>query len=96
MPIYSNIKRDLNDLLQSILEFTVYQSEYFLLDQIWSILPALELLPLEPQAKGGLNNQGRATPMQVKWIKLDLIFCLMYRKGVGKPPIPVIQKAYPM
>ena len=31
------------------------------IDQVWSILPALEL-----------NGQGRATPKQAKWIKLDL------------------------
>ena len=35
--------------------------------RIWSILPALELLPV------GVNSWGGATPMQAKWIKLDLI-----------------------
>ena len=38
------------------------------LDQIWFILPALELLPFDC----GLNNRGGATPMQAKWIKLNL------------------------
>ena len=36
------------------------------LDQVWSILPALGLLPLNS------NSRGWATPMQAKWIKLDL------------------------
>ena len=37
------------------------------LDQVWSILPALELLSL------GVNSRGVAAPMQTKWIILDLI-----------------------
>ena len=36
------------------------------LDQVWSILPPLKLLPLNCSRRGG------ATPMQAKWIKLDL------------------------
>ena len=42
------------------------------LDQVWSILPALELLPLN------LNSWGGATPMQAKWIKPDLWMIIGY------------------
>ena len=41
------------------------------LDQVWSILPALELLPLH-SLRRGVNSGGGATPMQAQWIKLDL------------------------
>ena len=44
------------------------------LDQVWSILPTLELLPLNCSRRCGVNSQGGATPMQSKWIKLDLRF----------------------
>ena len=37
------------------------------LDQAWSILPALELLPSSRR-----TVEGEQTPMQAKWIKLDL------------------------
>ena len=38
------------------------------------ILPALELLPLDcVRPAGGVNGRGGATPMQAKWIKLDVI-----------------------
>ena len=39
-----------------------------ILDQVRSILLALELLP-----SNLLNSQEGATPMQAKWIKLDLV-----------------------
>ena len=40
------------------------------IDQVWSILHALELLPLDSCC--GVNSWGGAMPMQAKWIKLDL------------------------
>ena len=43
---------------------------YSILDQVWSIWPALELLPLD--CWRGVSNREGATPMQAKWIKLDL------------------------
>ena len=39
------------------------------LDQVRSVLPALELLPLHCSR----SSQDRATPMQAKWIKLEAI-----------------------
>ena len=50
-----------------------------LLDQVWSILPALELLPLH--CSRGVISPGRATKMQAKWIKLDILVC----SDKGKP-----------
>ena len=38
--------------------------------QVWSILPALELHPLNWFC--GVTSRGAATSMQTKWIKLDL------------------------
>ena len=48
------------------------QTHSFYLDQVWSTLPALELLPLDCSRR--MNSPGAATPMQAKWIKLDLAF----------------------
>ena len=52
-----------------------------LLDQVWSILPALELVPLDHsyrRQKGNsfacdVNSRGGPTPMRAKWIKLDVL-----------------------
>ena len=38
---------------------------------MWSILPALELLPLKCSSRGVHSRRG-ASPMLAKWIKLDL------------------------
>ena len=46
--------------------FTFLQRPHCL-DQVGSILPASELLPFNCSCRGG------ATPMQAKWIKLDLL-----------------------
>ena len=40
------------------------------LDQVWSILPVLELIFLD-WSRCGLTSWGGATPIQAKWIKLD-------------------------
>ena len=56
----------------------IYDYSYYLLllnwwqhlDQVWSILPVLELLFLD-WARWGLTSWGGATQMQAKWIKLD-------------------------
>mgnify|MGYP001801331270 CR=1 FL=1 len=58
-------------------QFTIVDWKLFgiSLDQVWSILPALELLPRD-YSRCGVNSQGRATQMQAKWIKLDLEFHL--------------------
>ena len=39
--------------------------------QVWSILPALELLSLDWSRR--MTSRGGTTPMQAKWIKLDLV-----------------------
>ena len=43
------------------------------LDQVRSILPALELIPLDC----GVTSRGGATPMQAKWIELDLGYIII-------------------
>ena len=65
------------------------------LDQVWSILPAVELLPLKAQAKGRTdsNSWGGATPMQAKWSKLDLqsplgLFCIAVYFAKNRLPCP--------
>ena len=40
------------------------------LDQVWSFLPVVELHPLDWSP---VTTRVGATPMQAKWIKLDLI-----------------------
>ena len=53
-----------------------------LVDQVWSISPALVLLPLDCSRRRpfacGVNSWGRATPMQAKWIELDLHCLQLY------------------
>ena len=48
------------------------------LDQVWSILPELGLLLLDCLCRSsfacGVTSWGGVTPMQAKWIKLDLIW----------------------
>ena len=57
-----------------ILGFDRSLFEYHYLDQAWSILPALGCSPLTVRAASKRPAaQGGATPMQAKWIKLDLI-----------------------
>ena len=48
------------------------QKDCSTIDQVWSILPAFELITLDSSHRG-VNSQGGATPMQAKWIKLDLL-----------------------
>ena len=49
----------------------IFQWFAFRLDQVWSTLPALELLP--PTVHTSVNSQGGATPMQANRIQLDLL-----------------------
>ena len=40
--------------------------------QVWSTLPALELLPLDCSRRR-VNSRGGTTPFREKWIKFDLV-----------------------
>ena len=52
---------------------------YLLLDQVWSILAVLDW------SHRGLTSWGGATPMQAKWIKLDLLCCCHFYQHFSRP-----------
>ena len=57
--------------------YTLFPYTTLFRSQVWSILPVLELLPLDC----GIHSQGGATPMQAKWIESDLVMVYVIERA---------------